>query len=96
MTRLFFILIWVSILFPLLSPIWAQEYSELWGATGEKRSPTSRYPIFPLLVTTAEKSRFQRFLQQPTLNLTEPKVMVNTRIPKPFWMLLLPPLTELS
>ena len=46
MTRLFFILIWVSILFPLLSPIWAQEYSELWGATGEKWSSTSRLPDF--------------------------------------------------
>ena len=36
----------MGILFPLFSPTWAQEYSELWGATGEKWSPTSRLPDF--------------------------------------------------
>ena len=46
MTRLFFILVWVGILFPLPSPTWTQEYSELWGETGEKWSPTSRLPDF--------------------------------------------------
>ena len=46
MTRLFVILILVGGVFPLLSLIQAQEYSELWGEAGERWSPTSRLPDF--------------------------------------------------
>ena len=97
MTRLFFILIWVSILFPLLSLIWAQEYSELWGATGEKWSSTSRLPDFSFAGYHSGEKPISTI--PPTANVKSYGAKGdghNTRIPSPFWMLLLLPLMERS
>ena len=95
--RWFFILVWVGILFPLFSPTWAQEYSELWGATGEKWSPTSHLPDFSFAGYHSGEKPIPTI--PPTANVKSYGAKGdghNTRIPSPFWMLLLLPLMERS